>query len=115
MEDLHWWVIDEWIDGTGLDDLLRSGKPDGCLSRQWIKEIAESLLALHEKEVLRRELSPKTVLIDDESRSAILTEFELAKLLDGSPTVSKEEWPIDPYRAPEAASEKFGELSLIHI
>jgi serine/threonine protein kinase len=31
---------------------------------------------------------------------AVLTDFELAKLLDGSPSVSSE-WPEDPFRAPE--------------
>ena len=30
----------------------------------------------------------------------MLTDFELAKLLDGSPSVSGE-WPEDPFRAPE--------------
>ena len=30
----------------------------------------------------------------------VLTDFDLAKLLDGSPSVSSE-WPEDPYRAPE--------------
>lgn len=59
---------------------------------------------LHEHDILCRELSPDTVIVKPDL-SAILTEFELAKLLDGSPTVSNKYWKSDPYRAPEAESD----------
>ena len=42
----------------------------------------------------------KSNLIADKDHRAVLTDFELARLLDGSPSVSSE-WPEDPYRAPE--------------
>jgi serine/threonine protein kinase len=58
------------------------------------------LAALHNAGIIFRELAPARVLIADHDRRAVLTEFELAKLLDGSPSVSSE-WPEDPYRAPE--------------
>jgi serine/threonine protein kinase len=47
-------------------------------------------------------LSPRFVLIRRGDNAAVLTDFELAKLLDGAPTVSpKKAWPDDPYRAVE--------------
>jgi len=36
---------------------------------------------------------------------AVLTDFELAKLLDGSPSVS-DEWLDDPFRAPEVSGNQ---------
>jgi len=44
-------------------------------------------------------------LIRESDGRAILTEFELAKLIDRGPTVSTDQWPVDPYRAGEADSD----------
>ena len=60
---------------------------------------------MHASGVVFRELAPRRVLLAEHDGRAILTDFELAKLLDASPTVSKE-WPDDPYRAPEVKSGK---------
>ena len=38
----------------------------------------------------------------------VLTDFELAKLLDGNPTVAGR-WPDDEYRAPEIGEEGIDE------
>ena len=104
----QWWVIDEWIDGTTLRDLLQSGPCEIELAKKWGRQMAVAIHAMHDHDILRRELSPQTVLIDKQCDDVILTEFELAKLLDGSPTVSQDDWPTDPYRAPEASSDKVG-------
>jgi serine/threonine protein kinase len=67
--------------------------------------IAAGLLALHEAKVVRRELSPRFVTLRKKDLSPVLTDFELAKLLDGAPTVSPAGgWPDDPYLAPEVVS-----------
>jgi len=63
-------------------------------------DVATGLQALHTADVVFRELAPARVLISNQDARAVLTDFELAKLLDGSPSVSSE-WPEDPYRAPE--------------
>ena len=62
--------------------------------------VATGLQALHTAGLVFRELAPARVLISDQDGRAVLTDFGLAKLLDGSPSVSSE-WPEDPYRAPE--------------
>lgn len=99
-----WWVIDEWMDGVSLAEALRGTRLSRSLAITLAKQIAEGLHALHQADIVRRELSPQSVLLCHEGSHAVLTEFELAKLLDGSPTVSRDEWPTDPYRAPEASS-----------
>jgi len=44
-------------------------------------------------------------MIRNSDGRAILTEFELAKLIDRGPTVSTDDWPSDPYRAGEADAD----------
>ncbi len=99
-----WWVIDHWNGGRTLADYLR----DGCWPREKLPrlllQIAEGLDALHRAQIVFRELAPARVLISDQDGSAVLTDFELAKLLDGSPSVSTEwakEHPDRSFRAPE--------------
>ncbi len=101
----RWWVIDEWISGPPLSELLRKSRLPTDVAMRISMEIAWAMTQLHAVGIIRRELSPRSILIDEESRRVVLTEFELAKLLDGSPTVSNDDWPVDPYRAPEASSE----------
>ncbi|MFM9965737.1 MAG: protein kinase domain-containing protein [Planctomycetaceae bacterium] len=99
-----WWVIDEWIDGVSLAETLRETRLSRSSAITLAKQIAEGLHALHQAGIVRRELSPQSILLCRDGSHSVLTEFELAKLLDGSPTVSRDEWPADPYRAPEASS-----------
>lgn len=101
--DAGWWVIDNWVGEQTLADHLESGAwPAGDLPRLLL-DVAMGLQALHTAGVIFRELAPARVLISDQDGRAVLTDFELAKLLDGSPSVSSE-WPEDPYRAPEVDS-----------
>lgn len=94
-----WWAVDEWIAGETLQARLKAGRLiDADLARIAV-DILLGLQALHRAGIIRRELSPVSILISEKGRT-VLTDFELAKLLDGSPSVSRD-WPDDPYRAPE--------------
>jgi serine/threonine protein kinase len=94
-----WWVIDDWIGEKTLADHLAKPWPMKEVPRLLL-EIARGLEALHDAGVIFRELAPNRVLLADKDGRAVLTDFELAKLLDGSPSVSSD-WPEDPFRAPE--------------
>ena len=106
-----WWVIDGWIEGRTLEEWLEDGPlPAGMLAGV-MKQIAEGLATLHRHEIIRRELSPEYVILAEPdhsvvqvepNHSVVLTDFELGKLLDGTPTVSGQ-WGTDGYRAPEVA------------
>ncbi|MBI1310098.1 protein kinase [bacterium] len=100
-----WWVIDEWVAGRSLKELLKQGPVSRAVAVSIGAEMAEALRVLHANSIVRRELTPQCLLIEEASQRVVLTEFELAKLLDGSPTVSTDEWIVDPYRAPEAESD----------
>lgn len=95
-----WWVIDEWVGEHTLADQLHSAAwPEEKLPRL-LYDIALGLEVLHAARILLRELAPARVLISDRDGRAVLTDFELAKLLEGALSVSSE-WPEDPFRAPE--------------
>ena len=97
-----WWVVERWLDGTPLSEMLSAGRfPPADLPRL-MREIAGGLIALHRAKIVMRELAPSRVLLAKSDGRAVLTDFELAKLLAGGPTVSPgDEWPEDPYRAEE--------------
>lgn len=109
-----YWVIDEWIEGETLARRLRKGALDEALARQVMLDTAHGLAALHRERIIRRELSPSTVMIEGHDGRAVLTEFELAKLVDRGPTVSNGQWPVDPYRAGEADGDDVDERADIY-
>lgn len=95
-----WWVIDEWVGERTLENHLQSEPWPPAQLPRLLHEIAQGLNALHSANIVARELAPARVLISDRDGHAVLTDFELAKLLDGSPSVSSE-WPEDVFLAPE--------------
>ena len=95
-----WWVIDDWTPGHTLAAALQVGPLQSDTLSAVMKQIAEGLRAIHGLAIIRRELAPWNVLIREPENSAVLTDFEQCRLLDGSPTVSPT-WAEDPYRAPE--------------
>lgn len=100
-----WWIIDDWMDAMTLQQRLERGPLDRKEARTLMLGVADGLSSLHATRIIRRELNPASILITANGGTAVLTEFELAKLCDGAATVSSDSWPTDPYRAPEADSD----------
>jgi transcriptional regulator with XRE-family HTH domain len=100
-----WWVIDRWVEGVALDERLTRGPLTAGDLRPVATGLLRGLAALHAAGVVVRELAPARVIVPP-GGSAVLTDFELAKLFDGSPSVSRD-WPDDPYRAPEVEGGGF--------
>ena len=100
-QDHAWWVVDRWLGNETLAKRLPPGGTGIPLDQlgRLMYEIALGLEALHAADIVFRELAPSHILLSDDGRT-VLTDFELAKLLDGSPTVSRD-WPEDEYRALE--------------
>ena len=97
-----WWVIDEWIEGQTLAEHLKTGPFQQEKLPLVMCGIAEGLKKLHELKIIRRELTPEFIILQEPDRTPILTDFEMAKLLGTDPTVRpNERWPENPYRAPE--------------
>lgn len=100
-----WWVLDEWIDGQSLEDQVTVNPTSYC---DWesIKPIGRDILlglkALHDHEIIFRDLSPDKVWVTDGGKHCRLTDFELAKLGGGAPSVSGR-WDWGYFRAPECS------------
>ena len=101
----RFWVIDRWLDGISLESKLRYGPLSPALLPKVMTQILEGLSALHTHGIIRRELSPEYVFLVEPDCDVVLTELELAKLLEGSVSVS-ETWDEDPYRAPEIEADE---------
>lgn len=101
----YFWVVDVWEDGRTLEDALQSGPLAPSQLSRTMRELAEGLQALHEHGIVRRELAPESIVLRETDGSVLLTDLELAKLLDGGPTVSLR-WRETPYLAPEVHSGK---------
>lgn len=100
-----WWVLDQWEAGVSLDDRLQDEPLSEFGLYTVMTGIAQGLAALHQAGVIRRELAPRYVLLRESDDRPVLMDLELAKLTDGGPTVSPDEWPDDPYRALEVTGE----------
>lgn len=98
-----WWVVDRLIEGTTLQARLQSGPLARPELAHVMKGVLDSLEALHRAGIVFRELAPRRVLLAQADDRVLLTDFELARLLDSQHSVSTS-WPDGPYRAPELAS-----------
>lgn len=97
-----WWVTDAWVGERTLADYCTAGG-SRLKERQMARvllHIARGVAAVHSAGIIMRELSPGSVLLTDDLSRAVVTDFELAKLLANVPSVSGE-WPENRYRAPE--------------
>lgn len=94
-----WWVVDAWTPGRLLSEIISEEDPIEYIP-SLAAQIAEGLMALHSAGIIRRDLSPDSILVGD--GQVTLTEFELAKLGQGAPTVSKNR-PTNPFVAPEVS------------
>ena len=99
-DKVRFWVIDRWFDGVTLEEKLRYGPLTGNLLAKVMWQLLDGISALHGHRIIRRELSPKYVVLTEPNADVLFTELELAKLLEGGISVS-DTWDADPYRAPE--------------
>lgn len=96
-----WWVIDDWVGEKNLEELLKSQSWPQDKLASLLLQIASGLAALHNARVVMRELAPSRVLLTGDLTRAVITDFELAKLLRDVPTVSATWKDGDKFRAPE--------------
>lgn len=101
-----WWVVDEWVDGETVAETLADGEMDSRDAVRVLKQLAKALHALHEHGIVRRDLSPDDILLGEGDDALVLTDLELAKVLEGRPTVAPADWweHENPLRAREVGS-----------
>lgn len=81
----YWWILDEWVEGSSFVEHVRSDPPSLPFL---MEQVARALDALHRANVIRRALTPSSIIVAEGTSNVVLTDFELGKLMEAVPTVS---------------------------
>lgn len=102
----HFWVVDRFEEGETLEQYVaRKYKKSGqglplTEVMGLMTQSAKALMAMHERNIIRRELTPASILVRPD-KSLLFTDLELGKLSDEYPTVQHGQFPRSTYLAPE--------------
>jgi hypothetical protein len=101
-DDTLWTAVDAWFESRTLAELLQGGPLPVERIGQVMADACAAIAALHAQQIVLRELHPESILVRTSDGRCLLTDLELAKLLEVDATVSSR-WQPNPYRAPEVA------------
>jgi serine/threonine protein kinase len=95
------YMVMPFIKGDSLQDRLERGKISKKERERWITQIADALMFAHKQGIIHRDVKPSNVMID-KSGNALLTDFGLAREVEGSNTLTGSMLLGTPaYMAPE--------------
>ena len=102
-EDLHYFVM-QYVPGRALDGVIRDTGPlPVAVMQAVIFEAAAALSYAHKAGVIHRDVKPGNILID-ESGTAVVTDFGIAKVKDVSTTATSNQMGTPQYMSPEQCS-----------
>lgn len=102
-------LVMQYIEGSDLAGWAQRNRPSAREAASLVAILARALAHAHASRVLHRDLKPSNVLVDRQDRP-YLTDFGLAKLLDGSNELTMPGSPLGTpgFLPPEQASSDFG-------
>lgn len=97
-------VIEEYISGRTVDDLMNDGRMTDDLSLSIIKQVCVILYELHNlpKPIIHRDIKPSNIIVSPDSE-AYLVDVNVAKLYDPTQTDDTKHLGTENYAAPEQA------------
>lgn len=105
-DGVHFYSM-RYVQGESLADLMAQHPLDNHSAAEALEPIGRALQAAHERGVLHRDIKPRNIMIDDATGRPMLTDFGLAKLLEGASdmTHTGDVMGSPPYMSPEQASD----------
>ncbi len=97
-----WTSVDAWFESETLSVLVAEESLSTKPLHAVMRHVVNALSTLHQNQMVARELHPGCILVSREHQ-AMITDLELAKLLEVEGTVSAD-WQRNDYRAPEVPS-----------
>ena len=102
----------ENIDGGSLEKLFQEDPPDLSIRLQWVIELGEVLMYLHENGILHRDIKPANILISKTKDKIYLSDYGVirwgefaSEFSDGIATYSSERLTTWNYLPPETEDE----------
>jgi len=95
------YLITEYASLGSLHDRIQSGQPLPIESAVTIlSQIGEALAHIHQHNIIHRDLKPGNILFNDRNE-ALLSDFDIAVVLDAGESKKVNKWGSPPYMAPE--------------
>ena len=81
------YLVMPFVRGETLQDRLVQGNISKGESKRWVQQICDALALAHDKGIIHRDIKPSNVMIDEKG-NALLTDFGLARQVEGSDTLT---------------------------
>jgi len=96
-----------FVQGRSLFDIVRDGPLENRRAATYMVPVARALQAAHEQGILHRDLKPHNIMVDGKSDRPLVTDFGLAKFVDGQDalTCAGEIMGTPSYMSPEQAQD----------
>ncbi|MEQ1824725.1 MAG: protein kinase [Pirellula sp.] len=96
-----------FVEGRSLFDVVRDGPLENKRAATYMEQVARALQAAHDQGILHRDLKPHNVMVDRNTDRPLVTDFGLAKFIEGSDslTYAGEIMGTPSYMSPEQATD----------
>lgn len=106
-QDGHRFFSMDYVPGSDLSQLIKSGPMDGRTAARHVRDVARAIQYAHDQGILHRDLKPANILVD-ETGAVRITDFGLAKSIgaDSGLTAEGAALGTPSYMSPEQAAGK---------
>lgn len=106
-DDLYWFTMPYFEQGSLRERIRTQGPASPARALEWTFEVLEGLRAVHEADLVHRDVKPHNVLLDSDDH-VMLTDFGLVRHVAGGVpyrTRTDQSMGTPNYRAPEQAAD----------
>lgn len=93
-------VLEEYIDGTNLCEILQKGNLDRKTALKYTSQICDALIILHKDGIIHRDIKPENIIITSDD-NAVLIDFSIARKISSDNENDTDNLGTVGYAAPE--------------